>query len=121
MRANVSSHTVLDPSSWLSSIIISSSLPDASFAVHTCLFPPIRNPERYKNFQNAGFCRMWRGFEPALVSCGYPHRGSMRVFPVSVPGTANASATYQTLQHNMNRRCTTMPPCENGAFEATET
>mmetsp|Transcript_21199 Transcript_21199/g.54325 ORF Transcript_21199/g.54325 Transcript_21199/m.54325 type:complete len:206 (+) Transcript_21199:132-749(+) len=26
-----------------------------------------RNPERYKNFQNAGFCRMWRGFEPALA------------------------------------------------------
>ncbi|KAK3281379.1 hypothetical protein CYMTET_10827 [Cymbomonas tetramitiformis] len=27
----------------------------------------LRNPERYKNFQNAGYCRMWRGHEDALA------------------------------------------------------
>eukprot|EP00192_Tetraselmis_astigmatica_P017081 CAMPEP_0117673024 /NCGR_PEP_ID=MMETSP0804-20121206/14243_1 /TAXON_ID=1074897 /ORGANISM="Tetraselmis astigmatica, Strain CCMP880" /LENGTH=133 /DNA_ID=CAMNT_0005481717 /DNA_START=120 /DNA_END=521 /DNA_ORIENTATION=+ len=27
----------------------------------------LRNPERYRRFQDAGFCRMWRGHETALA------------------------------------------------------
>jgi hypothetical protein len=28
----------------------------------------LRNPVRYKNFVAAGYCAMWKGYEPALVA-----------------------------------------------------